>query len=41
MEKVVKATLPFYLCMIAALLLISFILSISLWLPKLTGSLAA
>ena len=41
MEKVVKATLPFYLCMIAALLLISFIPSISLWLPKLTGSLAA
>ena len=39
MEKVVKATLPFYLCMIAALLLISFIPSISLWLPKLTGAL--
>ncbi len=41
MEKVVKATLPFYLCMIAALLLISFIPDISLWLPKLTGALAA
>ncbi len=39
MEKVVKATLPFYLCMIAALLLISFIPDISLWLPKITGSL--
>ena len=30
MEKVVKATLPFYLCMIVALLLISFIPAISL-----------
>ena len=39
MEKVVKATLPFYLCMIAALLLISFVPDISLWLPKITGSL--
>ena len=39
MEKVVKATLPFYLCMIIALILISFIPDISLWLPKLTGSL--
>ena len=39
MEKVVRATLPFYLCMLAALLLISFIPAISLWLPKLTGSL--
>ena len=39
MEKIVKATLPFYLCMIVALLLISFIPSISLWLPKLTGAL--
>ena len=33
--KVVKATLPFYLCMIAALLLITFIPDISLFLPKL------
>lgn len=33
MEKVVKATLPFYLCMIIALLLITFIPGISLWLP--------
>lgn len=39
MEKVVKATLPFYICMLIALLLISFIPAISLWLPKLTGSL--
>ena len=39
MEKVVRATLPFYLCMIVALLLISFIPDISLWLPKITGSL--
>ena len=38
MEKVVKATLPFYLCMIAALLLISFVPQISLWLPEITGS---
>ena len=38
MEKVVRATLPFYLCMIAALLLISFIPQISLWLPQLTGA---
>ena len=40
MEKVVKATLPFYLCMIVALLLLSFVPSISLWLPRLTGALA-
>ena len=39
MEKVVRATLPFYLCMLAALLLISFIPAISLWLPQLTGAL--
>ena len=39
MEKVVKATLPFYLCMILALLLISFVPQISLLLPQLTGSL--
>lgn len=37
MEKVVKATLPFYLCMIIALLLISFIPDISLLIPKLCG----
>ena len=37
MEKVVRATLPFYLCMLAALLLITFIPQISLWLPSLFG----
>jgi len=35
--KVVKATLPFYLCMVAALLLITFVPDISLWLPKVLG----
>lgn len=34
MEKVVKATLPFYLCMIICLLLITFVPAISLWLPS-------
>ena len=37
MEKVVKATMPFYLCMLVALLLITFIPQISLWLPQVTG----
>ncbi len=37
MEKVVKATLPFYACMVIALLLISFIPDISLLIPKLCG----
>ena len=37
MEKVVKATLPFYLCMLVALLLITFIPQISLWLPRAFG----
>ena len=37
MEKVVKATLPFYLCMIITLLLITFIPQIRLWLPGLFG----
>ncbi len=37
MEKVVKATLPFYLCMIVALLLITFIPGISMLLPNLLG----
>ena len=37
MEKVVRATLPFYLCMIVALLLITFVPAISLWLPKVAG----
>lgn len=31
---VVKATLPFYLCMIITLLLITFVPAISLWLPQ-------
>ncbi|MBQ9595567.1 MAG: TRAP transporter large permease subunit, partial [Synergistaceae bacterium] len=37
MEKVVKATLPFYLCMLITLLLITFIPQISLWLPVFFG----
>ena len=37
MEKVVKATLPFYVCMIITLLLITFVPDISLLLPKLLG----
>jgi TRAP transporter, DctM subunit len=37
MEKVVKATMPFYLCMILALLLVSFIPQISLILPQALG----
>ncbi len=36
-EKVVKATLPFYLCMIIALLLVSFVPQISLILPMVWG----
>lgn len=36
-EKVVKATLPFYLCMIVALLLVSFVPQISLILPMVWG----
>lgn len=35
MEKVVKATLPFYLCMIAVLLLLTFIPGISMFLPNM------
>lgn len=37
MEKVVKATLPFYVCMMIALLFVSFIPEISLILPKVFG----
>ena len=37
MEKVVKATLPFYACMILCLLLVSFIPQISLIIPELLG----
>ncbi|MCD8369122.1 MAG: TRAP transporter large permease [Clostridiales bacterium] len=35
MEKVVKATLPFYFCMIVCLLLITFIPGISMFLPSI------
>ncbi len=35
MERVVKATLPFYLCMIAVLILLTFIPEISMFLPNL------
>ena len=37
MEKVVKETLPFYACMIIALLLITFVPQISLFIPKVLG----
>ena len=37
MEKVVKATLPFYFCMLVALLLVTFVPDISLAIPKLLG----
>jgi len=37
MEKVVKATLPFYFCMIVTLLLVTFVPQISLLLPTLFG----
>lgn len=37
MEKVVKATLPFYVCMIITLLLVSFVPDIALLIPKLLG----
>ncbi len=35
MEKVVKATLPFYLCMILVLMLITFVPAVSLFLPNM------
>ena len=35
MEKVVKATLPFYICMIIVLMLLTFIPEISMFLPNL------
>ncbi len=35
MEKIVKATLPFYIAMVITLLLITFVPAISLWLPSL------
>ena len=37
MEKVVKATLPFYLCMIIALLLVSYFPQISTLIPSIVG----
>lgn len=37
MEKVVKATLPFYVCMFATLLLVTFVPQISMLLPTLFG----
>ena len=37
MERVVKATLPFYLCMIITLILITFIPEISMFIPNLLG----
>lgn len=37
MERVVKATLPFYLCMVVVLLLLTFIPEISMFLPNLLG----
>ncbi|MCR4691432.1 MAG: TRAP transporter large permease [Lachnospiraceae bacterium] len=38
MEKVVKATLPFYLCMIITLLLVTFFPGIAMLLPNLFGN---
>ncbi len=38
MEKVVKATLPFYLCMIVTLLLVTFFPAIAMFLPNLLGN---
>jgi len=35
MERIVKAVLPFYICMIIVLVLVTFIPQISLWLPQL------
>ncbi|MFH1880618.1 MAG: TRAP transporter large permease [Bacillota bacterium] len=35
MERLVKATFPFYLCMIITLLMVTFIPQISLWIPSL------
>ncbi len=39
MDKVVKATMPFYICMLVAQILISFIPAVSMWLPQVTGAL--
>ncbi|MDR1559051.1 MAG: TRAP transporter large permease [Clostridiales bacterium] len=37
MERLVKATLPFYVCMIITLMAITFIPAISMWLPTVLG----
>ncbi len=37
MERVVKATAPFYICMLITLMLLTFIPDVSLFLPKLFG----
>lgn len=37
MERLVKATLPFYLCMVVALLLITYVPAVSLTIPRLFG----
>lgn len=37
MERLVKATLPFYICMVITLLLVTFIPQISMWLPSIFG----
>lgn len=36
-ERIVKATLPFYLCMVVTLILVTFIPQISMFLPNLLG----
>lgn len=41
MEKVVKATLPFYLCMLITLLLVSYIPDIALIIPRLASGYGA
>ncbi len=38
MEKVVKATLPFYICMIVTLLLVTFFPAIAMFLPNILGN---
>ncbi|MDD4112937.1 MAG: TRAP transporter large permease [Herbinix sp.] len=35
MERLVKATIPFYICMLLALLLITFVPAITLWIPHI------
>src|SRR5699024_458772 len=37
MGRLVKVTLPFYILMVVTLLLVTFVPSISLWLPSLFG----